>query len=1182
MNDNKKLDIIRSMLNALLGGSESQDRNDEDNDDENNDDENNDDENNDDENNDDNDNNNDDINNNNNNYYNNNNNGTHGKRSKHSKSKLKKIYIEKSKKAIFFYRNYMNILEQQELEKFSNLYDIILNNSFEYSEKDNIDTYMYCNVFPILKKTFDSFVLYISKLVTHKNDENYKKIIKNLDPILLFSQYIIRLTDDDFSLSADDDMFEMELNDNTFQPKNKFIYENEHNNSCNYNIISNTLTSNSFIPMSEHMNSTTNTGIDKEISDFYNKYDTLVQENKLKEKQKKQEILKNIYDKKNVLSQEEISLYDMYYEENINFKERKFRVRGTSSVHLDLNELSRISSFQNMGYGDNLGSTDNFVDGTPNAFNISLDLKAASQQIKYASRNEMKNEAKVVEKKFMTVQEKSKMVDHAKNKVPIQYNEENPDEEFNYVIKQLERKESSYFEKKIYLLLNKWIKEEDGRRFIINQKSKIEPLFNDFKKKNYTVTDKDIIPLLFFIDKNLYLNYSLVHQYNYSNFYYIFHLHSSFYCSDTNSITFDEVWNFLVSNLPLNNYLYKEDILIGLEKFRKKKEIIKNFHFTITIIKNFLILLLMDIFLFFSDFIKTELLNSNENAYFVQTEQLKVPLSNSFYLHMNSFSTVYSSSSSASSILSASSATHVEMLSNIEHPSTGNKQNGKNNDTLKGVDHTTMDEGTSNTNDASNRSENISADQPKIDEKNVDDKEETKNCGRRKNLLMYFLLLLWGVNIKLNFCPEEFMISGELSTDADEEEEEGEEGEEEDKEGDQDEDRKEKQDEDKKEDQEKDRSKHHNEKPNGVSKEYCKETSKIEEKSNREQGEESKGEKIKSKNGSKIHEKYKGTYKKEKHKYICHTDSNTSINAKYRKGCQKTRSLSLNQSNNSNKRLKSTKKMEKILKNKEKIDINELRNIKKRKEAKRFQGLYHLRKRYKEKEYSEHINKLIHSIVKNIKPKRKNYYNQVVYKLENDSANVFLNILQDNDVTKKVSDMHVEINERNEICSSGKVDKDKEHPHVNSSDIENHSNLDNRDYIGVTSFNKNNWHHNSFDKNNKNAFTHCFSGIFNEKQTVCLLENFVKTYIKKKKKKKKSLINSNNMINAFQQNIEPTSIFSKGKNKVQKSILLLCNFKLYKKKFLNKFNIDHIYLLLFFVCYIKASMDDFFNCKQVL
>ncbi|GAB68382.1 hypothetical protein PCYB_132570 [Plasmodium cynomolgi strain B] len=532
MNENKKLDIIRSMLHTLLGDSEKERKEDDDVEegevaegdnnplqcdprgDQRN-------------------------------VYND------TEKKKKEKNNLKKKYVEKSKQVISFYRNYMNKSEQKELEKYDNLYDIVLNNSFEHTERDNIDTYMYCNVFPMLKKTFDAFVVYVAKLNEHKNDESYKQVIKNFDPILLFSQYIIRLTDEDFSQSdQENSLFEEELSGcfspgGDFHKKGTLELDRLIQNEC-------------FVINGEMSTSGTDLGrttdgkkkdaeltqAEKEINDFYNNYDLVQEENKLKRTQKRRDILKSIYSKKNVLSADEIALYNSYYEERIKVRGKKV-LAGRRDSSLSLN-LAATNSFGNVAVA-------------PNAFNITLDLEE--------SRGGGSGDANGGGEELQVKQQGHPNVDPPCDDHPNGVNE-NLDE----LIKQLERRESSYFEKRIHFVLDKWVREEDGRRLIIKQKDKIRIIFDEFKKKNYTITDKDIIPLLFFIDKKLFLNYTLVHQYNFNSFHYIFYLHSSFYCSDTNSITFEEVWNFLVSNLPLNFHLYKEDILIGLEKFYRKKK----------------------------------------------------------------------------------------------------------------------------------------------------------------------------------------------------------------------------------------------------------------------------------------------------------------------------------------------------------------------------------------------------------------------------------------------------------------------------------------------------------------------------------------------------------------------------------------------------------------------------------
>lgn len=78
-----------------------------------------------------------------------------------------------------------------------------------------------------------------------------------------------------------------------------------------------------------------NNKIKNEIKDFYNTYDNLIEENKLKEQQKRKEIRKNIYEKKNILTHDEISLYENYYEENIKIK-TSIRYRKKNKFKFDI------------------------------------------------------------------------------------------------------------------------------------------------------------------------------------------------------------------------------------------------------------------------------------------------------------------------------------------------------------------------------------------------------------------------------------------------------------------------------------------------------------------------------------------------------------------------------------------------------------------------------------------------------------------------------------------------------------------------------------------------------------------------------------------------------------------------------------------------------------------------------
>ncbi|SBT78754.1 conserved Plasmodium protein, unknown function [Plasmodium ovale] len=1132
MNEQKKLDIIRSMLNALLGDPELEENTNND-----------------------------------------------------KKNKLKKKYIDKSKKVISFYRNYMNMSEQKELEKFSNLYDIILNNSFEHSEKNNIDTYMYCNVFPILKKTFDSFVFYISNLIIHKNNYGYRNIIKNFNPILLFSQYIIRLNDDDFSLNDENNFLYIPTDNNSVEDRREIIHNSDKLSSFNLSDgIDTHLNYDCSFPLSEKKENFANTVLEKDISDFYNKYDTVEEENKLKEKQKTKEILKCIYDKKNVLSGEEISLYDAYYEENVKLKGKKFRQKNSSSINLEESELGSFNG----------GSL------SPSSFTISLDLKDGAKGVK---KPEM--ELAVVD----TLIDAVGVVSTAANRIVA-------NDDFEDVIQQLEKKESSYFEKKIYLLLNKWIREEDGRRFIINQKSKIEPLFNDFKKKNYTVTDKDIIPLLFFIDRNLYLNYSLVHQYNYNNFYYIYHLHSSFYCSDTNSITFEEVWDFLVSNLPLNNYLYKDDVLKGLKKLKAKKKIIQNFHFTITFIKNFLIFFLIDMFFFFSNCIKKDF-NTNEITKSRQNEGCELTLRNNFYLHISSLSPFFSSSSGESD----SSCTGKD-----ENESSPKMVNSTQDIYTKGTSH----------------GEDVFSYTPigNIQLKGDDNRKEntdhsgiTTNGGRKKCVLMYFLLLLWGVSIKLNISSEELLISDELSTDMDGEtnEESSEKSEQGTIKSDVEE------------------EKHKGERI-GKSNAHGGDVTRWERKKSRQQNENLCGKK---KQGCK--------YVRQNCKH--HSDSNVTPRRRSTRVHENVRSLSLNpcgmeHSLNKKRMLKET------IRSIKKIELEELKKIRKRKEEKSLQDLYELRKRYKRKGYNEKLTNFVHSIVRNVKPKRKNYYERVISKLQGGPDSAFSTILGGGGTESDKMEArpgvqfcsnvgtnvgtNVGSNVGSHMDSKVNIEMDNQMDDLNEGTlIHAHGGRESKLEIGMdgklrgdiattcdtaTHFSS---RYNStdatFGEHKSMPSEHMASNgrrkahssnlrNLNENEIMLQIENFIKIYIQKKGKNKArtNAANAANEANGANETNETneanganetneanganetnetneanadnsdevgsvhgvaggeektTSPLKKKKKKKRSPILLLCDFKLYKKKFLNKFSTEHIYLLLLFVHYLNTIMD---------
>ncbi|SBS97488.1 conserved Plasmodium protein, unknown function [Plasmodium ovale curtisi] len=1136
MNEQKKLDIIRSMLNALLGDPEVEENTNNDN-----------------------------------------------------KNKLKKKYIDKSKKVISFYRNYMNKSEQKELEKFSNLYDIILNNSFEHSEKNNIDTYMYCNVFPILKKTFDSFVFYISNLIIHKNDYAYRNIIKNFNPILLFSQYIIRLNDDDddddFSLNDENNFLYIPSDNYSIEDRREIIHNSDKLSSFNLSDGMDThLNYDCSFPLSNKKGQLVSTVLEKDISDFYNKYDTVEQENKLKEKQKTKEILKCIYDKKNVLSGEEISLYDAYYEENVKLKGKNFRQKNCSSINLEESELDSFN-------GRSL---------IPSSFSISLDLKDGAKRVETPEM-----EVAVVDTRVDAVVDTQvdavvdtqvdavvdtqvdAVVDTQVDAVGVVSNAANKivsNDDFEDVIQQLEKKESSYFEKKIYLLLNKWIREEDGRRFIINQKSKIEPLFNDFKKKNYTVTDKDIIPLLFFIDRNLYLNYSLVHQYNYNNFYYIYHLHSSFYCSDTNSITFEEVWDFLVSNLPLNNYLYKDDVLKGLKKLKKKKKIVQNFHFTITFIKNFLLFFLIDMFFFFSNFIKKDF-NTNEITKSRQNKGCEqLILRNNFYLYISSLSPFFSSSSGESDSSckgkdeNASSPKMVNSIQDIYTKGTSHSED----------DFSYIPIGNIELKGDNNRKENM------------DHSGITTNGGRKKCVLMYFLLLLWGVSIKLNINSDEFLISEELSTDMDEETNEGS---------------------SEKNEQgtiksEVEEGKHKGE-LNGKSNVHGGDVTKWERKKSRQPDENLCGKK---KQGCK--------YMRQNCKY--QSDSNVTPRRRSTRVHENVRSLSLNpcgmeHSSNKKRMLKET------IRSKKKIEVEELKKIRKRKEEKSLQDLYELRKRYKRKGYNEKLTNFVHSIVRNVKPKRKNYYERVISKFQEGPDSAFSTILGGEGTEWEKMEARPSV----QLCSNVGSNVGRSVGSSVGSNVGSHmdskvnSQMDNlnestlshahggreskpeigmdgklRGEIATTCDTATNFcsRYNSTDatfgehksmpsdhmvRNSRQKAHSANLRNLNENEIMLQIENFIKFYIKKKGKNKArtNAANEANVENADNsdevgsvhgvagEEEKTTSSLKKKKKKKRSPILLLCDFKLYKKKFLNKFSTEHIYLLLFFVHYLNTIMD---------
>ncbi|GAW82904.1 hypothetical protein, conserved [Plasmodium gonderi] len=1061
---------------------------------------------------------------------------------------LKKKYIKKSKDIIFFYRNYMNKSEQKELEKFSNLYDIILKNPFEYSERDSIDTYMYCTVFPMLKKTFDSFVLYIDKLVSHKNDNSYKNVIKKIDPILLFSQYIIRLSDEDFSQSNDSSitMFDEnmshysctdieEINGKKILELNKMI-----NDEC-CDVIETLVTSSGNmcdIPTAREKMNGEMSEIEKEINNFYNKYDIIMEENRQKKRQKKNEILKSIYSKKNVLSEEEIALYDKYYEENINVKSKKLK-NGNPNSSLSMN-LCETNSFCSISV-------------PPNAFNITFDLKErGTSTMGCVFINKWKNGIIIAP----PIGGENNMNN------PNICDRENTDvgcEHLDELIKELERKESSYFEKRIHFLLHKWVREEDGRRLIINQKSKIESLFNDFKKKNYTITDKDIISLIFFIDKNLYLNYSLVHQYNYNSFYYIFHMHSSFYCSDTNSITFEEFWNFLISNLPLNGHLYKEDIQIGLKKFYKKKQVVKNFQFTITFVKNFLLFLLMDMFLYVSHFAKKELNTHPIFPIHHSVSEVEIPFSTNFYLYIDSLSRFYSSSEATttsienSTLISNQVSEHVPTEMNI---------------TIK---HITPFEQKKGEEFSKKESEQICS-------KMYSQEEEKKN-GKR-NVLLYLLMLLWGINIKMNDFQDELFISDELSTDME---------------------------------------------TDGIN-----EMDKTNERDANRRGRKRIGgartcdgmkqHEVSTCDGMKQHEvstcdgmkQHEVSHKKKNHNIdiadvrnsremgnkllqkeideeyydirkrktgigTCQSDGGSIKKRVIKKTFQGMRSLSTNEGNTKYS-LKKKKIMESTIKNKKKINVDELKREKKKKNEKYEDDFYLLRKRYKKKNYKTTILTLVHSIVKNIKPRKKNYYNKILEMMSNGTRQqVFFTLFS------FLPGNNNQFNEQQDNVFT-------QHPSASSTMGYIPTWTDEQYLFGKTVSDEkitNRWLNSSKGGNDNRRLSHPCNyhtmkgvvgypplSIFTQTEIFPQVENFIQTYIKNKKKKKSSEHDSK-ASDTKKDEIKLISSSKKSKQ-VTSSIRLLCNFKLYKKKFLNKFTTEHIYMLILFVCYVNTIMDSLF------
>ncbi|ETW16121.1 hypothetical protein PFFVO_04953 [Plasmodium falciparum Vietnam Oak-Knoll (FVO)] len=1251
MNEKKKLDIIRNMLGELLGNKEDK-----------------------------------------------NNKGNE------KKDKLKKKYIEKSKKVLHFYRNYMNILDKEELDKFENFYNMVLNNSFDYSKKENIDIYMYCNIYPILKRTFESFVSYLSNLLEHKDDDNYKKIINNFDPILLFSQYIIRLTNDDDDDNdvnvvdvVDVDGFSLNEIDNNMKICMRNTHETE-TNYINYNMYSTIKKEEHYLQDGYYTNDekyikcTTmknkdilgNNKIKNEIKDFYNTYDNLIEENKLKEQQKRKEIRKNIYEKKNILTHDEISLYENYYEENIKIKtsiryRKKTNLNSTS--YIDINNSNKWSNH------------------FPNTFNISLDLKESIESvicqdgiintenkihIKSSDNIEMKelknNNDNIGCKKFTN----NSYIKKEDDVNVEEYKNNEKEDNFDNIIKLIESQENSYIEKRIYLLLNKWVKEENGRKFILHNKSKIEPLFNEYKKKNYIVTDRDIIPLLFFIDKKLHLNYSLVHPYNYNYFYYIFHLNSSFYCADTNSITFEEFWNFLVSNLPLNNYLYKEDILIGLEKYEKKKQLHKNYLFTVTFIKNFLLFILIDIFFMLSYIIKThyykcifDYIYLEKNIHDVEKtdhyvkedmketykdEEIKTKNKNNnnnnndnsnnndnnndnnnnnnsnnndnsnnsnnndnFFLYITtSFSSFLSSSSSASFTSDISSTTTLTYkgvenngdVKNNEHIIKESIQEKQDNNDAIFHHHQVFQKDTEcacdengiwnnteskilNTNCQCEKNENNIKDIKKkdnINESNIkEDKKEEYFLSNQLNTFINFLLLLWGINISFDHINhEEFLITEDLSTDTD----------------------------DNfinvdtnystnkfttttttnynnsnnyKDDDEK--LKCINQTNKNVK---CKKEDIRNNYSPYDTNDEDKEEKITNTWKMKTQNLYKKNYQSE-------SNMNISIK-KYRKNTQKknkneerTKSLIIINRKGNNEKKKNKNKINNNNNNYNKINKNLLyhntdqqnintfddnQNYVKNQEYLNdengihdYKAYYEFKEMYQQKNYEHIINNFIHSIVKQLKPYKKNYYNKIIKIIKNNKLqNVFINIFRKQ--TSYLQNKNVQTYKKLEELP--KCDENKIKNNINENSVNNNYNNDNMAHIN--NYNDNNINNYLQDQKikrsrnsscNKQTHMNCVQenymtqnssfDILSTEKSISYIIYFTETYIKKKTKKKvqDKKISSINILKNEQK-----------KNTFIDSILTLCNFKLYKKKFLNKFNSENIYILLFFVYYVNKQIDD--------
>lgn len=999
-------------------------------------------------------------------------------------NKLKNKYIQKSKKVIDFYRHHMNENEKKKLEQFNELFNSILSNSFNCSDMESIDTYIYLNVYPILKKTFDYFIVYINNLVNHKTDPNYQRIIKNFNPVIWFSQHIIRMADEDFC--SEDEEIE----------SNSEFDLNEIGSFLNTSLDS-TINEELTVALEGITEEQPDLGndIQSEIFTYYSRTFTVDAEAKLKEQQQKKDILKCIYHKKNVLSQQEITLYNQYYEEQVKMQKisKSKRKESTKGKHTGTLSITKPTDNSNNDRG---------------FFSLSLDMNPEMYQLQPEKEEKGDKEKKMINNK----------------------------DEFNDIIKQLERQESTYFERKINRLIHKWIKEEEGRRLIINLKAKVEGLYYDFRKKNNTITDKDVIPFLFYIDKKLFLNYALIHQYNHNRFYYIAHLLSSFSCSDTNDITFDELWFFLISNLPLNNFLYKENLLVGFEKHERRKKIDKNFTFSVTFVKNFLLFLLMDLFVFISNCIRSKLfLKKNYRSLLKRLEikQNKIESTN-FYSQVDSFSIFYSSGSESESESESEPEAEAENKNEIE--SEDNKSLKVGTQPLKNSNWiTSIEEGEWNYLVYGKQIDESSEE----NEENEENELESSMMEPRKkattiesleyadlNFLLFVLLMLWGQNVQCDLNIEEYITSDEIPTDYDLEEMN-------------------------------EPHDHHNKNSTytkrfqtmktlkkGKTKKFTQEEKRFDEQLNER--------------------KYNSSTDIEEENQRERKNKKRSKSTKVRSLRKKIRKPEEDKNKNKDEIEETVKQM---IIEKKKINLRKLG--KKEKLEKHIHELVEFQKLYDQKEYGKNINTLLNSVVKIIKPSKKNYYNKIIKVLERgERGKPFSILFRKKEDLGKIIDQQIE---NIEECDKGN--------HVKSNGLI---------YNGII-------HLNCDDKKNEEETEE--ASRKKKLKTLCAVQHikaikdmlmnthpFVNVYLKKEKrklqkaiqKKKEKDLEEEKYLEEKSEN-NNTSIKNEKQYDIIHCILLLCNFKLYKKKFINKFKSQHIYILIFFINHILNMIDSFLN-----